>query len=98
MNKLNTTPRVAKNDPVLERVLREHAALINSVAEGRIAASYNAMSAAPTGGMWAQGDFVRNATPTELGPSGSKYVVHGWQCVVGGTPGTWVQCRFLTGN
>lgn len=98
MNKLNTTPRVAKNDPVLERVLREHAFLVNALAEGRIGASYNALTAAPTGGMWAQGDFVRNATPAELGSPGSKYVVHGWQCVVGGAPGTWVQCRFLTGN
>lgn len=98
MNKINTTPRVAKNDPVLERVLREHAQLINAVAEGRMAAAYNALTAPPTGGMWARGDFVRNSAPTELGSPGSKYVVHGWLCVDGGSPGTWVQCRYLTGN
>lgn len=98
MNKINTTPRVARNDPVLERVLREHALLINASAEGRIAAAYNALTAAPTGGLYAQGDFVRNAEPVELGSSPNKYVVFGWLCVAGGTPGTWVQCRFLTGN
>ena len=98
MNKINPTPRVAKNDPVLERVLREHATLINALAEGRIAATYNALTSQPTGGMWAQGDFVRNRAPTELGTSPNKYVIHGWQCVAGGSPGTWVQCRYLTGN
>lgn len=98
MNKLNTTPRIAKNDPVLERVLREHAFLVNALAEGRISASYNALTAPPTGGLWAQGDFVRNKAPAELGTSPNKYVIHGWQCVTGGSPGTWVQCRYLTGN
>lgn len=96
--RINTTPRVAKNDPVLERVLREHAVQINWLAEGRIAASHGALTAAPTGGMWAQGDFVRNSAPVELGAAPSKYVIHGWQCVSGGTPGTWVECRYLTGN
>ena len=97
MSRINTTPRVAKNDPVLERVLREHAVQINQLAEGRIAAAYNALTTAPTGGTWAQGDFVRNSAPVELGASPNKYVIHGWQCVSGGTPGTWVECRFLTG-
>lgn len=96
--RINTTPRVQKNDPINERVLREHALQINQLAEGRISAVYNALTAPPTGGMWAQGDFVRNKAPAELGSPGSKYVVHGWQCVSDGTPGTWVQCRFLTGN
>lgn len=98
MNKVNETPRISRNDPVLERVLREHALLINATAEGRISAAYNALTTAPTGAMWAQGDFVRNSQPTELGTSPNKYVVFGWLCVAGGTPGTWVQCRFMTGN
>lgn len=98
MSKLNTTPRVGVNDPVLQRELREHAAQVNAMAEGRMAAFYQATTAAPTTGSWAQGDFVRNSTPTEQGVAGSKYVIHGWQCVASGTPGTWVQCRFLTGN
>ena len=98
MNKINTTPRIAKNDPVLERVLREHAILINALAEGRIAATYNALTSQPTGGLWARGDFVRNSAPAELGASPNKYIVHGWQCVDGGPPAVWVECRYLTGS
>lgn len=55
-------------------------------------------SVAPTTGTWLQGDMVTNSTPTELGTAGSKYVILGWCCVSGGTPGTWVQNRVLTGN
>lgn len=96
--KLNTTPRVGVNDPLLQRELREHATLVNLMAEGRMTAFYQARTAAPTAESWMQGDFVRNSAPTELGSVGSKYIIHGWQCTVSGTPGTWVQCRFLTGN
>ncbi|MNJ22492.1 hypothetical protein D3C77_168630 [compost metagenome] len=96
--KANTTPRVGTSDPVLQRELREHATQINMLSEGRIAASYSALTSAPTGGTYMQGDFVRNSAPSELGTVGSKYVIEGWTCVVSGTPGTWVQKRFLTGN
>lgn len=98
MHRLNTTPRVGIQDPLLQRELREHATQVNLMAEGRLAAFYQARTAAPTSEAWAQGDFVLNSTPTELGTAGSKYIIHGWRCVVSGTPGTWVQCRFLTGN
>lgn len=96
--KLRTTPTVATNDPVLQRELREHATQVNLLSEGRIGASYNALTSVPTSGSNMQGDFVRNSTPTELGTAGSKYVIYGWLCVASGTPGTWVQMRFLTGN
>lgn len=96
--KLNTSPRVGVNDPALQRELREHAQQVNLMAEGRIAGFYQASTAAPTAGAWMQGDFFMNSTPTELGSVGSKYIIHGWRCTVSGTPGTWVQCRFLTGN
>jgi hypothetical protein len=94
--KLNTTPRIPA-DPILVREIREHAQQVNLMAEGRIAANYGAMPSVPTTGTFAQGDFVRNSTPSELGTSGSKYVIFGWLCVSPGTPGTFVQCRFLTG-
>lgn len=94
--KLNTTPRIPA-DPVLVREIREHALQVNLMAEGRIAANYNAVPSVPTTGTFAQGDFVRNSAPAELGTAGSKYVIFGWLCVIGGTPGTFVQCRFLTG-
>lgn len=96
--KTNTTPRAATDDPVLQRELREHATQINQLSEGRIAAFYTALTAAPTGGTWMQGDSVKNSAPSELGSAGSKYVIEGWICTVSGTPGTWLQKRCLTGN
>lgn len=96
--KLNTTPRVGANDPVLQRELREHASQVNMLSEGRIAAAYNATVAAPTTGLYLAGDYVRNDAPSELGTAGSKYVLFGWICTVSGEPGTWSECRFLTGN
>ena len=96
--KLRPTPRVAINDPDLKRELGDHAQQVNSLSEGRIEAVYNADSSAPTTGMNQQGDCIRNLTPTELGAPGSKYVIKEFLCIASGTPGTWVQCRFLTGN
>lgn len=96
--KLKTTPLAGVQDPVVQRELREHATQVNQMTEGRQAAFYQARTAAPTTDTWAQGDFVLNSAPTELGAASSKYIIHGWRCTVSGTPGTWVQCRFLTGN
>lgn len=96
--KLNTSPRVGVKDPDLQRELREHAQQVNAISEGRIGGHYNAATAAPTTGMYQQGDFVRNLTPTELGTTPNKYIVTGWTCTVGGEPGTFVQTRALTGN
>ena len=96
--KLNTQPRVALQDVAMQRELREHALQVNLLAEGRLAATNNASTAAPTTGDHAQGDFVRNSAPVEAGSASSKYVIYGWVCVASGTPGTWLQCRFLTGN
>lgn len=98
MGKLNTTPRIANIDPTLSRELREHATQVNNLAEGKLSAVYNAYTAAPTTGTWGQGDFVRNSNPTEQNTGGLKYVLFGWECTVSGTPGTWVECRFMTGG
>jgi len=74
----------------LYEVLRDYAqALISLRNEG---------TAAPTTGTWKQGDFVWNTAPAEAGSASSKYVVIGWVCTVGGTPGTWLASRTLTGN
>lgn len=96
--KLNQTPRLLTPDVNLARELREHAYQVNMMASGKQAAFDNAATAAPTTGDAAVGDFVLNSAPAELGTAGSKYIIHGWRCTVAGTPGTWVQCRFLTGN
>jgi hypothetical protein len=93
----NTQPRV-NADQSLVKELKEHATLINLISEGRLTGTNNATTAAPTTGMHAQGDFVRNSAPVEAGSPGSAYVVLGWVAVAGGTPGTWVEVRALTGN
>lgn len=83
---------------VLERVLKASANKVNQLADGRIGAVDNALIAAPAAGQFQRGDFVRNSTPSELGTAGSKYVIFGWVNVAAGEPGTFLQCRFLTGN
>ena len=82
----------------LTQIFRALVQKVNALADGRIAAIDNAVTAAPTTGTWAQGDQLRNSTPTELGTAGSKYVIQGWICTAGGTPGTWLPMRVLTGN
>lgn len=82
----------------LDTLYRQTAQQVNQLSEGLMVASYSAATAAPTTGTWAVGDFVKNSAPAELGAPGAKYILHGWQCTVAGTPGTWLQCRFLTGN
>ena len=95
---VQSSPEVEGLRRQLAMQLSEHARQINGLTEGQLAAIHSAMTAPPSSGTWAVGDFVRNAEPSEQGSSGSKYVVFGWLCVASGTPGTWVQCRFLTGN
>lgn len=94
----NTNPHLPGGSVQLHNELRGHATLINLLANGRLAGTNNATTAAPTTGPHARGDFIRNSEPSEAGVAGSMYVTIGWVCSVGGTPGTWLPCRFLTGN
>lgn len=71
---------------------------VNALASGRVSGIDGAYTAAPTTGTWAQGDFVHNSNPVEAGVALAKYIVLGWKCTVGGTPGTWLPVRTLTGN
>lgn len=74
---------------------------INAMAGGSVSSSTAANSAPPAAGniqISAKGDTIPNNNPTELGAAGSKFVITGWICVAGGQPGTWLQCRSLTGN
>jgi len=84
----------------LTNILRDVSQQLNTLTEGRVSAVYNAQPAASfaPSGQNAQGDFILNATPAELGTAGGKYILHGWRCTAAGTPGTWVQVRTLTGN
>jgi len=67
------------------------------IGKGRIAQA-SSSAGPPATGAWARGDYVRNGVVSEVGSAGSKYVIKGWICVAGGTPGTWVQDRAITGN
>jgi hypothetical protein len=102
--KLDTNARLPTSNDVqalktrLYDLFRDVTRQINGLSEGSIDALHLAYTAAPTTGTWKQGDFIPNLTPTELGTAGNKYTVSGWRCVASGTPGTWVQCRDLTGN
>lgn len=78
--------------------LRPVAQKVNGLASGAYSSRDNQRTAAPTTGTWAKGDFVENSNAVEAGVALSKYIIVGWRCTVGGTPGTWVECRFLTGN
>ena len=60
--------------------------------------SFNVATQAPTIGTHVKGKYILNDNPSELGSTPNKYVVDGWRCIVAGTPGTWVECRSLTGN
>lgn len=97
MRSVNQNPHISTNDLGLQNAIREQATQINLVSQGRLAAVH-ALPSAPSGGLHAQGDIVRNSEPVELGSAGSRYVVFGWLCVVGGEPGTFVPLRIATGN
>jgi hypothetical protein len=74
---------------------------VNANGDGTIAGATSANSAPPpptSTTLYAAGDFIRNNAPLEQGSSGAKYIVIGWVCTVGGTPGTWLACRSLTGD
>ena len=100
--KLDVFPRFPADQAQMERKLtdlfRATNQQVNQLTEGTVSAVHSASTAAPTAGSYAVGDFVRNSAPSELGTAGSKYVVMGFLCTVGGTPGTFVPCRALTGN
>ena len=68
---------------------------LNAISEGRVAAHHGALTAAPTTGTWQRGDYVKNSAPSATGSP--EVVILGWVCVSGGTPGTWKECRSLTG-
>jgi len=92
--KINIAPRIKTFDPRLYELLREVAVQVNGLSEGTLAATYNAQTAAPTTGSWAQGDFIKNSAPVVTSHGSHDYILHGWICVASGTPGTWKNCYY----
>jgi hypothetical protein len=82
----------------INRLFREVMRRIDLHSYGYLAGREGQGTAAPTTGTWAVGDYIWNSAPAESGSAGSKYWVRGWWCSVGGTPGTWLADRGLTGN
>lgn len=98
--KVNLAARVPKDylRSIFNDLFRDLEIKVNGLGEGRLSATHNAQTAAPTTGRHNLGDFVRNSAPAVAGSGGSQYVVIGWICTAAGEPGTWVQCRTLTGT
>jgi len=102
MSRLSNDARLPQGDDMrglkqrLYELVRDIVNQVNGLSEGKISACTNAMPAAPTTGVYAPGDFVRNSAPAELGAAGARFVIEGWLCV--SAPATFVQKRFLTGN
>lgn len=76
-----------------QKLFRQAFQQLNALSEGRVTATSNASDTVPTTGTWNRGDFVLNTVPSPIGEAGNQYIIDGWKCVVGGTPGTWVEVR-----
>ena len=94
-NKL-TGCRIVNNDKVVINNQEIFPSLAYIASRLNISTVYS--SSIPTAGTWKAGDIAINTNATELGSAGSKYIIDRWRCSVAGTPGTWTQCRMLTGN
>lgn len=81
----------------LDRALAKVGEQVNELSEGRIVASYNAVSSTPSTKLTV-GDFVRNSHPVEEGTAGSKYVVLGWSGISASSTVKTTEVRGLTGN
>lgn len=66
---------------------------VNNLTDGKVNAVTNSYTAAPTSGTHAIGDFVRNTNTVQNGTAPSNYVILGWICTLGGTPGTFTEVR-----
>ena len=101
--KLTGDPRLPLDTANLVRRLtdlhRDIADQVNALSEGRVSGAYASRTSVPTTGSWAQGDFVRNATPAEAGSAASKYVITGWLRLTSGAANVmntdWVEARAL---
>jgi hypothetical protein len=98
----NATGPLAVLTAALVKYLRLIQAQVNALSSGSVSASIVANSGPPVAAgntkIYAKGDFIQNNNPSVLGSAGSQYVITGWICIAGGTPGTWVACHSLTGT
>lgn len=98
---LGTPTKTADLVPQLTNYLGTVQTQVNALADGSVSAATSANNVPPPSNStqsYFSGDFIRNNQPAEIGVGGAKYVVTGWICTVSGKPGTWLECRSLTGN
>lgn len=99
--KLDENPRIPTSPVemarVLQLILRQMASQVNGLSTGKVQATTNAYTAAPTTGDYNIGDLVRNSAPVEAGPVAAKYVITGWICIAS-SPLAFRESRCLTGN
>jgi hypothetical protein len=103
-----STPRLPIPNAIIQPLvqalndyLAKVAVQVNGMSSGSIASMTSANTAPPAAGnkqVYAKGDWIENSNPVVTGTAGSQYIVLGWKCIAGGTPGTWVACRTLTGT
>ena len=78
----------------LERELQKLQLSVKQLRDGRIEGVL-ALDAAPTGGVWAQGDVVQNSDPTRTISASTTFVVWGWQYTDAGAGTlTWAEMRW----
>lgn len=94
------TPATQNLVTALTKALKPIIDQINGTSGGQASSVYNASTVPPVGKttVYAKGDFIKNSNPVEQGTVGSEFIITGWICTVGGAPGTWKQCRVLTGD
>jgi hypothetical protein len=81
------------NDALFEIVTQT-----NALSEGKADAFYTSQTLIPTRLLgFSNGDFIANAVKQELGTTGAKYVVQGWDLVSVAGVLTWRERRTLTG-
>ena len=97
LNLVNVVP-ARYEQSLLQRIVQSIQNQLNNLTEGRMAARHFTATSIPTTGDFAQGDIIWDAAPVEAGSAASKYVRLGWICVAGGSPGTLLEMRVLTGN
>jgi hypothetical protein len=104
--RLDPLPRIPNDAQQLNRALSDLFRLnhqtVNALSEGRASARYGALTAPPTAGTYAQGDYIDNSNPTKLGIALSRYVIYGWKRLTNGSTHVlnidWVEDRRLTGD
>lgn len=78
----------------IEKELQKLQLAVRQLREGRIEGVL-ALDAAPTGGLWAQGDIVQNSAPRRTISASTTFAVVGWQYTDEGSGTlTWAEMRF----